>query len=183
MLTNNKAVYGTDGSLKTLKDMGGVSPAPTPEPIVLDGEETLVYDDGVEETLNNYVFSKSRDSLAYDPIFEHGISSNGPQGLGSRITRALNEGSTSPNVILTLFDSHGNFDSMVVSWTTFVTAFKRTADSENQLKLLFILPDNDGVMQMVKVFSAGLVNDEYTVKFSCSSSDIAGHVIYLQIEY
>ena len=35
MLTNNKAVYGTDGSLKTLKDMGGGS-TPSPTPSIID---------------------------------------------------------------------------------------------------------------------------------------------------
>lgn len=69
MLTNNKAVYGTDGTLKSLKDMGGGS---TPTPSIIDihtdaditGIDLYVGDDN-DFTLENLPYKKDLNIMVW----------------------------------------------------------------------------------------------------------------------
>lgn len=180
MLTSNKAVYGTDGTLKTLKDMGG---ALNPATIVLDGEETTVIDDGVESTLNNYVVTKTLDTIKLLTYFEHGIYSNAAQSLGEGLTRLLTSGANRPIVYMSLMDNSKNIDFKAIPWEFFSTIFKVDTESVNPLKIVFYLPNNSGVLKPVNVFGAGKdSNNKYTIKYSCTDSDIISRVLLMEID-
>ena len=183
MLTNNKAVYGTDGTLKTLKDMGGNSPSPTPEPIVLDGEETTVIDDGIESTLNNYVVTKTLDTIKLLTYFEHGIYSSAGQSLGEGLTRLLISGANRPIVYMSLMDNSKNFDFKAIPWDFFSTIFKVDTESLDPKKIVFYLPNNSGVLKPVNVFGAGKdSNNRYMIKYSCDDTDITSRVLLMEID-
>ena len=180
MLTNNKAVYGTDGSLKTLKDMGG---ALDPAAIVLDSEDTTVSDDGVDTTLNNYVATKILDTIKLSSYFEHGIYSNAGQSLGEGLTRLLTSGSNKPIVYMTLLDNAKNLDVKAIPWDLFSTIFKVDTESLDPLKIVFYLPNNSGVLKPVNVFGAGKDgNNRYMIKYSCDDSDITSRVLLMEID-
>lgn len=180
MLTNNKAVYGTDGTLKTLKDMGGSS---EPTAIVLDSEETSVIDDGVETTLNNYVVTKTLDTIKLLTYFEHGIYSNAGQSLGEGLTRLLTSGANRPIVYMTLLDNAKNLDVKAIPWDFFSTIFKVDTESLDPLKIVFYLPNNSGVLKPVNVFGAGKDgNNKYMIKYSCDDSDITSRVLLMEID-
>lgn len=180
MLTNNKAVYGTDGSLKTLKEMGG---SLNPAAIVLDSEETTVIDDGVESTLNNYVVTKTLDTIKLLLYFEHGIYSSAAQSLGEGLTRLLTSGSNRPIVYMTLMDNSKNLDFKAIPWEFFSTIFKVDTESIDPLKIVFYLPNNSGVLKPVNVFGAGKdSNNKYTIKYSCTDSDITSRVLLMEID-
>lgn len=59
MLTNNKAVYGTDGTLKTLKDMGGAGSPGSSNIYTDDGTKlNILYGTKDEPTFTNLEYRK-----------------------------------------------------------------------------------------------------------------------------
>lgn len=184
MLTNNKAVYGTDGTLKTLKDMGGCNPGPgpTPEPIVLNSEDTPVVDGLEEYALNEYVEKTALSILDYYEVFGHGIYSSAAQKIGAGVTSLLNEGINKAGVVLSLFTAGAVFDIKTISWSAFITIFKKSNASESNPKLIFHLPDKNGEVHPIYIYSDGLVDDQYTVRYTAPTGDYSTVVIYLTIE-
>lgn len=175
MLTTNKAVYGTDGSLTELgKFKGGGS-----EPETLSGEDTMVEDDGITDSLNNYVFNKVYDTLTRTSYFNKRITDNTAEKLGGSLTNILNVGSKSPVIILNLIDTNtGAFDIKTILFETFSYLFKH--DTTFQEYISFGLPDSDGIINNVKLYSGGKIDNEYTVIFHCENGDISNSLV-LQI--
>lgn len=175
MLTTNKAVYGTDGSLTELgklKNGGDV-------PDILSGEDTLVEDDGVIDSLNNYVFNKVYDTLSVTSYFNKRITDNIVEKLGARLSNLLNVGSKSPIIIINLIDSNtGAFDIKTILFSTFSYLFKH--DTAYQEYISFGLPDSDGIINNVKLYSGGKIDGEYTVIYHCENGDISNNLV-LQI--